>query len=657
MRNRFFSFALVMLFSIACSSNLFSQSRELDELLNMSLAELTSIQIITASKTPQRIQEVPATVRIITSEEIRNRGYFTLEEALSDLPGMQFRNINGINSYVFMRGVPSQNNLILVLIDGVQINELNSGGFYGGAQYNLSNVDRIEIVCGPASALYGTNAISGIINIITKTPDQQTGLDLHALCGTFNTFKTDLSYGCWDAQKKAGVRISGMVKTSEKADLAGEAGDNNWTRDLDTSEDDYSLDARIKWQTFNFGWNYLNKQASAATYNKSVGTIYRDAGTFWNIRFMNAYLKHDAHPGEKTGISSQIYYRNATVLDNSVLVVTDTAQVGHYRPNDLLGFESLVNHSPGKRINLIAGIVYENENLAQGYSRTYSAAWNIKPPTPQKPAMKRNTLLSFYGQFRVVPVQNIELYAGARFDNSSVYNQVLTPRMGLVFNADRLTAKLLYTEAFRAPKPWDYTDGAGNPNLEPEEMGSMEFCAGYLFMSALRLDVSIFNNRLTNLFMKELLADSWRWINHGELSTTGCEVSLSYRKRAIQSCVNYAFNHSTDENGVMIPEISEHQMNVGLECAFSGRLRCNIRANYTGKRKNTRIVATTGSGYIDAAFIVHSAITWVLYPHLDIQVAVKNLFDAEYYHTSNLMPDRYRQPQRTLLLQADYHLK
>jgi len=62
-------------------------------------------------------------------------GYFTLEEALSFLPGFQFRNIQGINSYVFQRGIPNQNNLTLVLVDGMQINELNSGGFYAGGQY------------------------------------------------------------------------------------------------------------------------------------------------------------------------------------------------------------------------------------------------------------------------------------------------------------------------------------------------------------------------------------------------------------------------------------------------------------------------------------------------------------------------------------------
>jgi outer membrane cobalamin receptor len=147
-----------------------TSGQELKNFFEMSLEQLMNVEVVTASKKPQRLSEVPATVRIITAEQIKERGYFTLEEALSDLPGFQFRNIIGFNSYLFLRGIFSQNQSILVLVDGIQINELNSGGFYAGGQYNLSNVKKIEVVYGPASALYGTNAISGIINIITNNP-------------------------------------------------------------------------------------------------------------------------------------------------------------------------------------------------------------------------------------------------------------------------------------------------------------------------------------------------------------------------------------------------------------------------------------------------------------------------------------------------------
>jgi len=138
------------------------------DVYNLNFGELSKLKIVTASKTEQNIGEVPTSIRVITASEISDKGYFTLDEMLSDLPGFQFRNIMSLNSYVFQRGIPNQNNLTLVLIDGVQLNELNSGGFYGGGQYNLANIERVEVVYGPSSVAYGTNAVSGIINIITK---------------------------------------------------------------------------------------------------------------------------------------------------------------------------------------------------------------------------------------------------------------------------------------------------------------------------------------------------------------------------------------------------------------------------------------------------------------------------------------------------------
>lgn len=161
-----------------------------DDVLSMSLTDLMSVKVITASKTQQSINEVPSTVHVITADQIKDRGYFTLEEALSDLPGFQFRNILGFNSYVFLRGAPSQNNLILLMVDGVQINELNSGGFYAGGQFIMSDIDQIEVVYGPASALYGTNAVSGIVNIITKKPVGKTG-HVSILGGNFKTGLAD----------------------------------------------------------------------------------------------------------------------------------------------------------------------------------------------------------------------------------------------------------------------------------------------------------------------------------------------------------------------------------------------------------------------------------------------------------------------------------
>ncbi len=126
-------------------SNVFShdtmRAKDLDEL---SLQDFLDVEIVSVTKKAQKISQAPAKVIVTTAKQIKAHGYFTLGEALTDLAGFQFCNIQGFNSYLFMRGIPNQNNKIMVRIDGIQINELNSGGFYGGEQFNLINVKQIE---------------------------------------------------------------------------------------------------------------------------------------------------------------------------------------------------------------------------------------------------------------------------------------------------------------------------------------------------------------------------------------------------------------------------------------------------------------------------------------------------------------------------------
>ncbi|MFA5420073.1 MAG: TonB-dependent receptor plug domain-containing protein, partial [Bacteroidales bacterium] len=193
----------------------FSQTDSL-AIYELDLQQLSKLKITSASKVVQNIGDVPSTVYVITKDQIRENGYFTLEDVLSDLPGFQFRNILGFNSYVFQRGLPNQNNLTLVLIDGVQINELNSGGFYGGGQYNLANIERIEVIYGPSSVAYGTNAMTGIINIITQNPTMNK-VELNALAGSFKTSESDVTYSYANDKEDVGFVVTGMQKRSNKA--------------------------------------------------------------------------------------------------------------------------------------------------------------------------------------------------------------------------------------------------------------------------------------------------------------------------------------------------------------------------------------------------------------------------------------------------------
>jgi len=641
-------------FILLLAAGLFAQEKKLEELLEMNIQDLMNINVTTASKMPQMIKEVPATVRVITADQIKENGYFTLEEALSDLPGFQFRNIQGFNSYVFQRGVPSQNNLILVLVDGIQINELNSGGFYGGGQYNLENVDHIEVVYGPASALYGTNAISGIINIFTKDPETDKGLSVSGLYGSFQTASTNVNYGYYNESKDFGIRISGLYKTSEKANLAGEKGGFNWTDDMENFEDDYSFDAKIKYRNLTYGFVYQNKQVSRSTNYRTYDTEYRDTGTNFNLQFINSYLKHSFNIFKNVSMSSGIYYRNATILDDSIAYITDSAQVGYFRPNHLIGMENMLTYTFKETFSLVGGIVLEKEKLAESISQSWSSSPDEKPPPPLQPNMFTNNLFSIYLQAQLQIIKGLQLTSGTRYDSSDYYGNVLTPRVALVYNKGRYTGKILYTEAFRAPKPWDYTVSAGNPNLEPEDMASLELSASYNFSDNLRLDLSAYRNRMKNVFIKETLDGGYRWINSGQLNTNGFETSLEFRKGHFKSYCNYTYNFSTDENGDIIPEIAKHTLNLGFTYVFSKDIHFNIRGHYFGKRKNPKDILSTGSDIIEPAFVTHLTLSILNLKKFETYIIVKNLFNVEYFHTSNRPPDQYRQPQRTLMVKLAY---
>ncbi len=622
---------------------------------DLDLTQLSKLKITSASKSEQFINEIPSTIYIITAAEIKERAYFTLDEALADLPGFQFRNTLGINSYVFQRGIPNQNNLTLVLIDGVQINELNSGGFYGGAQYNLSNVERIEVIYGPASVVYGTNAVSGIINLITKD-SREPSIGINTLIGNFYTSAGDVSYSYTNKQETFGLRLSGMFKRSEKADLKRAEGDNNWTGQMDNIENDYSFDVKIQFKNFTLGTNYQLKQPTLATSNKAVGTIYRDYGTIWNMQFINSYLKYNKKFSNKLSLTSMLYNRNATVLNSSVYNVVDTAQVGYYRPNNLIGTEHILNYKPKDFFTLTSGLVFDFEQLSKTASFSFSDSPDNKPPRPPKPAALNNYLISVFAEPTVIFFKKLYLSAGLRFDQSSLYNQVLTPRVGLIYHFRKHFVRISYAEAFRAPKPWDYYDGAGNSSLKPEKMKSLELGFTFSIHDKIKITLEGYRNLLHNAINKEYLIDNYRWVNSGLLSTHGSELFVRLDFGKIKATANYTFTYATNESGVLVPEISMHNANASITYSFYKYFKINLKANYYSKRKNPQFITAANSYYLKPYVLIDAAISMLNYKGINLQIIVKNLLDTKYYHPSNRPPERYRQPQFTFLFSVGYSL-
>jgi outer membrane receptor for ferrienterochelin and colicins len=189
--------------------------------------EEQTTQVASVSKTNESLREAPATVVVVTANEIQRRGYLDLEQLLHDLPGFDISRLNGdIYSNIYQRGYRSGNDRLLFLVDGVEQNELSSNILYLSRQFPLTNIDRVEVIYGPASTMYGANAYTGVISIITKdaealTGDKAFGLVGQVTGGDYGTRSTDITMAGKDRSGSFAWSIAANIQQSHARDLSG----------------------------------------------------------------------------------------------------------------------------------------------------------------------------------------------------------------------------------------------------------------------------------------------------------------------------------------------------------------------------------------------------------------------------------------------------
>lgn len=192
--------------------------------------------VTSVSKSKEPLAQAPATVVVVTGEEIARRGYTDLEAVLRDLPGFDFSRRAGASySNVYQRGYRSiETTRTMLLVDGVEDNDLASSTAWISRQFPLSNVDRIEVVYGPASTMYGANAFAGVINVITKDPEQL--VKEGRLWGTDTRAGASTDAGMVDATvagqtRNGGLRWSLTARKWKGKDFEHLKDDPNWDYD------------------------------------------------------------------------------------------------------------------------------------------------------------------------------------------------------------------------------------------------------------------------------------------------------------------------------------------------------------------------------------------------------------------------------------------
>ena len=357
----------IVLLSIALSffSFAFSQTdtTATDDYLDMDLESLMNVEIVTASKSKQSLAESPAQMIVVTAQMIEDRGYHHLEEILHDLPGFDFDKTFGVNySTTFMRGYRSDNSdRFILMFDGIIENDIWKQTTWMSRQYPVSQIKQIEVLYGPASALYGTNAFSGIINVITKQGEEVGDVNLVTSAGSWGRKNVEFSSG---KQLTDNISYNITAKYFAQDDLHEwddyntiDGRDGNFSQSYLNdigNELRYYVDGRVLKEDFNQDMPGENLGIHA---NVQIGNL-KFTALNWEKKEMESYsyipmkrsgrwtewgehnqgymLSHEKEINEKISLSSKLSYRKHSLITSReggnkyyTSPLTDTADVDY----------------------------------------------------------------------------------------------------------------------------------------------------------------------------------------------------------------------------------------------------------------------------------------------------------------------------------------
>jgi iron complex outermembrane receptor protein len=586
-----------------------------------------------ASKYEQKQSEAPASVSIITAEEIQKYGYRTLSEILRSVRGF-FTTYDRNYSYLGARGFArpgDYNTRVLLLLDGHRINDNIYEQAATGSEsvIGVEIIDRVEIIRGPSSSLYGTNAFLAVINVITRSGRHVAGPEITLGGESYATGGARLAYGGrfengWE------MLVTGTYHDSGGQDLYFPEYDDPTTNDGWASDADGEAYARMfaKLTRGNYRFEAGLSSREKGIPTASFGTEFNnpDSSTLDERAF--AEMRYDRELGQATKIVATLSfdaYRYDGRYAYPGLLLKD------YGYGRWWTAETRAVLSPGERHKLIYGAeIRYNSQMDQG-------AFDDDPFFSYFEDERTSRLWAAYVQDEVRLHPRVLLNLGVRHDDYQTFGGTTNPRLGLIAGLGRdTTLKVLYGRAFRAPNAYElYYDDGGisqkrNPDLEPETIRTHEITLEHMLSGSLRVVGSAYRYGITNLITLQTdPADSLNVFNNVDRARAyGVELELEGRlARRLDGRISYAWQRSEDvSTGEVLTNSPSHLAKLNLTAPIRrDRLSAGVELQYVGGRDT---VLGGRAGSYTLANLTFLGRPWKRGP--EVGVSVYNLFDREY---------------------------
>lgn len=599
--------------------------------------------VVTATRTESKMVDVPVNTTVISAEKIADRHYLDVADALKDVPGATVLDtgVGAGEKKVVLNG----DDRVLVLVDGKRVN-FDMGAASGRSSYDLkmlpdvSLIERVEIIKGHGGALYGSDAVGGVVNIITKKMDHSYG-------------KVSMGFGSQQARDakamytvkegKTGVMVAaskykqGYYKYKDVADKTTK----RWNKDSDYENEKVSLKiAQELTDTSNLEFEY--------NYTKADGNVpYGYATTQSDKKTNNFGLKYDWLLKDKDAGYVQLYYNKYKFLSSSTLEEKDK------------GFEVQQAITASENNKLVVGASYRNAE-ASNDGRNYAAKYNEKI---------NNKAIFVSDQWEFTPSWTLD--TGVRYDKHSTAGSKTTWSAGLNKKFDENShAYFNWGQVFKAPTLDDLYYNAsgmyGNPNLKAEKGDTWTIGYGTKIADKTSLNVNYFQSKLE---------DAIKWVDIGNYESEVRNIAHQ-KKNGIEISVNHELNDNWDLEASYTHVRVRNDNNDGngyvRDTSYLPNMyRFGVR--YHDDLWNADLFLRGGSGadtgvfknsygydaqnYLDSSFItLDASVSYKATKDLSFYAKGYNLFNKAYAESAGVSSATYKYPAqgRRFIIGAEY---
>ena len=697
------SSTLMMLVVLGSSMNAFAQNNDvLDE--NFVLDEM----VVSATRSEKKLLDTAASVSVITDKDLNKMHINNLDEAFVKIPGVYVGRLSGIGSttsQTVMRGVNAANS-VAVLVDGVQVNDSYNGSVTWSA-IPVDMVKRVEVLRGPASVLYGGNALAGVINIITKDVDK-TSVNLKLSYGSNNTqnhslyvagkASDKLDFNVNYEKKKTDGYITDPVLSSKavfgaettttntgaKRWIIGNKGKRQWDENTVGVGFKYHFD-ESKSLALDFTKNEYEYSYSAPT-SYFGDDIIKKAGTYFSTPGEKASNKYnmtynDSENGWKAVVGYSDQYKQH---DTSISKATDSS-----KPNTRFSFDLQKNQTISANNNAVFGLNYRKDKMDATVYKLADKFNSDSKIAVDSMASGTNKSFSAYVMDEHKFSDRWTATAGLRYDKWSTDGRIMLPNKTEAINYDESTydnwspslsvmykpeadssVYLSWGKAFEAPSLYrmyssSYSSNVyniANPNLKPQKAETFELGYKKDLNNKSAIGVSVYDTKYKGLLYKNSLGvvdgmNATCYQNAGEAEAKGFELELNHSFDDKWSAfLNYTYQNPVIKKALKATEKDKYVTAIPKEVFRAGVTYSDNKWSgmLTGEYISKRFSKTDNSdtvngvyGSYDPYFIMNMDISYSFNKNYTLTASVNNILDRDFFNY-------YYQPGRTYSVEINY---